>query len=702
MRRLFPLIIVLLCGNSFVLGQKVVSQSDWHNGPGTLGVVTDWDNRFYISSNINYLYEYGRLSLTAEMNSHLTKHNISSQGGSIVQTGDINNDGKKDVIVGEGISGRVSWYENLGRGEFGEENVIFTSGYPCFCIGDVNKDGYSDIVTTNDKDVFFFRNISGTSFSSTNIGRCKNGDAIGIEDIDGDGDMDIMVSGWNSNSDFVWFENKEGTWIRHLIQSPMMGEEPGPLKISDLNGDGKVDVVINSQGRDLIEWWKQVESDTIKFEPYLILEDYDSYDHAFDWVVDMDKDGDNDIIATADMDNSIDWFENNGEGQFLRHNISSAYLRARSVVALDLEYDGDIDIVSASQGDGTLDWWENKGDETFERHTFATGYSEGYGVWVDDIDGNGFYDVVSTSFGLSSTDWWDLFDHFVSSGELESSILDVGIFAEWNSVEWDAELPSDNSVEVYVRTSNDHVHMGDWKGPISISGTNLSGMVEQYTRYIQYKIVLTTEDPDYSPLFYEIRFTYFGGDVGVDSIDIPVSEMEKGETVVPRVRVSNFLDIPSDDDCEVICHILKEEEVVYADTILIDAIAPGDEMWCDFTKSWTPEETGEYTVKSWTAHRNDQNSSNDMKIKEVTVKEEGVSSRFPSIREVEYLRELQAIRFRGFPAGVIIGIYSIEGRVVKKEVIQRSEEVIDFNVPSGIYFITDSEGNHLKTITVIR
>ena len=43
-----------------------------------------------------------------------------------------------------------------------------------------------------------------------------------------------------------------------------------------------------------------------------------------------------------------------------------------SVLAADVDGDGDIDVISASSNDDTIAWYENDGDESFTAHTITT------------------------------------------------------------------------------------------------------------------------------------------------------------------------------------------------------------------------------------------------------------------------------------------------------------------------------------------
>ena len=57
---------------------------------------------------------------------------------------------------------------------------------------------------------------------------------------------------------------------------------------------------------------------------------------------------------------------------FTAHNITTDAEMARSVFAIDVEGDGDMDVLSASYQDNKIAWYENEGSESFTEHTITT------------------------------------------------------------------------------------------------------------------------------------------------------------------------------------------------------------------------------------------------------------------------------------------------------------------------------------------
>ena len=125
--------------------------------------------------------------------------------------------------------------------------------------------------------------------------------------------------------------------------------------------------------------------------------------------VDLDGDGDLDLVATAYMDNRLAWFENDGSMGFSRHIISNSETYCIDGVAADVDGDGDLDVVNAGASGGDFfHWWENDGSEGFSMHVIH--YDSGMVGWdvaAADVDGDGDADVVGCAYTDSYISWYE-------------------------------------------------------------------------------------------------------------------------------------------------------------------------------------------------------------------------------------------------------------------------------------------------------
>ncbi len=75
--------------------------------------------------------------------------------------------------------------------------------------------------------------------------------------------------------------------------------------------------------------------------------------------------------------------------QFTPHTITTNARNPISVYAVDVDGDGDTDILSASSLDDKIAWYENDGNQNFTAHTITTDANGASSVYAADVDGDG-------------------------------------------------------------------------------------------------------------------------------------------------------------------------------------------------------------------------------------------------------------------------------------------------------------------------
>ncbi|MBN1515953.1 VCBS repeat-containing protein [Candidatus Sumerlaeota bacterium] len=120
------------------------------------------------------------------------------------------------------------------------------------------------------------------------------------------------------------------------------------------------------------------------------------------FAIDLDGDGDPDILSASYDDDKIAWYENRlnqAEQDFgSQQVITTSTIGARSVWAADLDGDGDVDVLSASSGDNKIAWYENRLNQA--EHDFGTRQIIASGmnftlVHAVDVDGDGDADIIA-------------------------------------------------------------------------------------------------------------------------------------------------------------------------------------------------------------------------------------------------------------------------------------------------------------------
>ncbi len=232
-------------------------------------------------------------------------------------------------------------------------------------------------------------------------------------DVDGDGDTDALSASYYDDR-ITWYENDGtpavGAWIGHEISIAANGA--ASVFALDVDGDGDTDVLSASFFDNEIAWYENDGTPAQgSWTEHAI--STSAIGAASVFAADLDGDGDVDVLSASITDDKIAWYENDGtpaQGAWTAHEISTSAHGAFSVFAADLDGDGDTDVLSASQLDSKIAWYENDGTPAtgaWTEHAISTAAAGAKSVFAADLDGDGDTDVLSASQLDNKIAWYE-------------------------------------------------------------------------------------------------------------------------------------------------------------------------------------------------------------------------------------------------------------------------------------------------------
>jgi len=170
---------------------------------------------------------------------------------------DLNGDGFSDIFLSGTVDPNSATHAsqlliNNGKNTFNEKT---NSGLPTFYqgdveIGDFNKDGRLDLLISGIKDTVsvslfasseLYLNNGDNTFAFTQSFQSSADGSVDASDLDGDGDLDIIIGGNLLATKIYW--NNLGKFTEDT-KNQIIGFQYGHLTIGDLDNDGDSDIIL--------------------------------------------------------------------------------------------------------------------------------------------------------------------------------------------------------------------------------------------------------------------------------------------------------------------------------------------------------------------------------------------------------------------------------------------------------------------------
>ena len=272
-----------------------------------------------------------------------------------VATGDVNGDGKTDVMAGP------YWFEGPDwkkKHEIFSPQLFATVKYSDSFVSqgmDVNLDGWVDLVRIGfpGQAAVWHENPKNAdgNWKTHLIHPTVGNESAGFADVDGDGRLDLIGSS-SDVGQMTWFRAPTTPGATEWQRFPISGEKaPGTAKfahglgLGDLNGDGRADLLTKTG------WW---EAPPDRKTPNWVFHEADlGEDCAQMYAYDVDGDGDNDVVASSAHRYGIWWHEQAKDAQGNTHwnhySIHQKFSQTHGLLLLDMNGDGPPDLVTGKR-----------------------------------------------------------------------------------------------------------------------------------------------------------------------------------------------------------------------------------------------------------------------------------------------------------------------------------------------------------------
>jgi Leucine-rich repeat (LRR) protein len=277
-----------------------------------------------------------------------------THGTYYLTTGDYDNDGDSDVIFADGdLEHQFHVWNNDGTGNFTAGSTFAAADsddrIQGIATGDMNGDGFVDVVTVTSNDITTIDNINiwtnngSGSFTESSSPATNKIRGLVLTDIDGDSDLDVITRAEFSyvSVGLAKYTNTAGSLsATGLITpaNPSFEFNESSFQVKDMDNDGDADIVVIDRNPIPSDVNFFTNDGTANFTASIIAT---TTAESIPILEDFDLDGDIDIFINGGEYND-QFIQNDGAGAF--SVVGSLDSKSYGAVAGDIDGDGDKDL----------------------------------------------------------------------------------------------------------------------------------------------------------------------------------------------------------------------------------------------------------------------------------------------------------------------------------------------------------------------
>lgn len=352
----------------------------------------------------------------------LTDAGLPGLANSSVAVGDLNNDGRLDLVLA-GTDGVFNLLTQVRQNLGGHEFANATAGLPelppvssgSVVWGDYDNDGHWDFLLTGFAGLDagglpilitqVWRNLGDGNFVNANAGLPgTDNDAAAWGDFDNDGDLDLLLTGFSKTGARaeVWRNDGVGGFVN--TNAGLTGVFYSSVALGDFDKDGLTDFLLAGTTNGFVngaitQVWRNSGGGT-----------FTNFNAGLPGVSqggvawgDFNNDGRLDVLVTgyARAGAIAQVWRNLGDGHFVLTNSGLPGVSQGSVVTGDFDNDVQLDVLlSGVAAGGTLicEVWRNQGDGTFSNLNAGLPGVRAGALAGADFDNDGRLDILVTGY----------------------------------------------------------------------------------------------------------------------------------------------------------------------------------------------------------------------------------------------------------------------------------------------------------------
>jgi hypothetical protein len=367
-----------------------------------------------------------------------------------VAFGDVDGDGDLDIATANQTGTNITVLANNGTGSY---TAIAGSPFAVggtvrsLVFGDVDGDGDLDLVITRlgaNNVVVLLNNGSG-SFTTTAPGSPfavgTNPFIVALGDVDADGDLDLATANNGSNNVTVLLNNGAGSFTPAPGSPFAAGTGASGVDFGDVDGDGDLDLAVANNGANNVA--VLLNNGAGSFTPALGSPFAVGAAPRSVTFADVNGDGNLDLATTNQTGNNVTVLLNDGAGSF-SPAVGSPFAVGAEPISLafgDVDGDGDLDLATANQNSANVTVLLNSGSGAFApaaNSPFAAG-AQPNSVAFGDVDGDSDLDLAAANGGSNNV---SVLLNQTAPATYYYQSGDAGLPANWNSLPWGGGTPA--------------------------------------------------------------------------------------------------------------------------------------------------------------------------------------------------------------------------------------------------------------------